>query len=339
VTLRAGASDGEWRGSMVHRGWSRTDELERDAPRDALGLPARPVRIAVVRDPARAEDCADLVADEPEEVLRELAAARREHGGRRRSVPTFRRQGRHVRARLPRGDRPDVAFDATVRAAAPAQRARRARAPAGAPVLAIRASDLREKHRVRRVGRLLVLVIDISGSMGNELLELGKRAASQMLKEAYLKRDRVAMIVLRELSARVLFGPTASTQLARARLEKLPTGGKTPLAAGLAKAWQVVTRQLRRDAEVEPVVVIVSDCRANVGSRPGHASILAELDRIGEAMHAERRLRVVLLDATEPGKNDWHAQRLGRVSGAAMLKVHRLHGMSDDELRAICRGI
>ena len=112
-----------------------------------------------------------------------------------------------------------------------------------------------------------------------------------------------------------------------------------PLAAGLVEGWSLIQRALNKDRRVDPVLVLISDCRANVGSRPGYPAILAEIDRICAAVRNEPRLRVFLFDATEDGKNDSDALRLAEAAGARTLKVHRIRGLEDEELRALLRGI
>jgi magnesium chelatase subunit D len=333
---------------MVHRAFATTDEFVERAPRDGLPLP--PEGVAALRAVERIVDREEL----PEAALFVAAAElaremgrERPRSGRRRSVATERPEGRYVRARLPRGNG-DIAIDATVRAAATAgvsapataSATVSATASASAPiVLNVAPSDIREKQRARRIGRLLVFVVDLSGSMGDAMLALARRAALVLLGEAYVKRDRVALVAFREQMARVILPPTRSVELARRRLRALATGGKTPLGFGLRQAHLLIRRALAGEPRLEPVMVVISDGKANVGSREGYGAVIAEVGRVAAALRAEKRVRVVLFDATEDGKDDFHATELAEQTGAARLKVHRLSALGGAALRELLRGI
>jgi hypothetical protein len=87
----------------------------------------------------------------------------------------------------------------------------------------------------------------------------GQGAALSLLKAAYLRRDKVAVVVFEGEAARVLLAPTQSVELARARLRKLPVGGATPLAAGLKAAWDLVRTERLREPQTAPTLVLLSD--------------------------------------------------------------------------------
>jgi len=185
--------------------------------------------------------------------------------GRRLKRETRDGTGRYVRASLERLGR-EVALDATFRAAAPNQ-SRRDRSRLK---LVIAPADIREKVKVKTTGRLVLFAVDGSGSMGSLLrMREAKAAVLSLLAEAYQKRDRVGMITFRAEAAEVLLPPTNSVELANRCLEELPTGGKTPLAAGLIAAGQVVADELRRDPKLNPLVVLLSDGKPNISWRIG----------------------------------------------------------------------
>lgn len=73
--------------------------------------------------------------------------------------------------------------------------------------------------------------------------------------------------------------PTASPVLAQKNLRVLETGGATPFAHGLMKAWQIVTSERFKDPEIRPLLVILSDGEANVPYEHGrsHAKVREEL--------------------------------------------------------------
>ena len=159
----------------------------------------------------------------------------------------------------------DVALAATVRAAAPHQAARGREGPG----LLVRRGDLRENVREGREGNLILFLVDASGSMAaRRRISAVKGAVFSLLGDAYRRRDRISLISFRGDGAQVLLPPTSSVELAAARLERLPTGGRTPLAAGIEKAAEVLKRERLRDRDRRPLVVILTDGRATAGPDP-----------------------------------------------------------------------
>ncbi len=184
----------------------------------------------------------------------------RSAGGRR--TETESENGRYVGYRVPHGKPSSLALDATIRAAAAHQ------TPGGKFV--IRESDVREKVRERKVGNLIVFAVDASGSMGAEQrMSAVKGAISSMLTDAYQKRDRVSLVVFRGKNAEIVLPPTNSVVLAKERMEGIPTGGRTPLAAGLEDAHSVIVRELTKDQKIKPLLVVISDGRGNVSTGSG----------------------------------------------------------------------
>jgi magnesium chelatase subunit D len=337
VKLRRGAGDAE-RGSMGHGAFSRSDEMLSDGPRGSEDAVAPKRSIALSRSDLARHAVASDEAEEAEaasllEHIDGKMPLDRPRAGRRRSSPTEGRDGRHARSRLPQARGTiDLAFDATLRAAAPAQRSRPSTSTLA---VVVAAEDLREKQRVRKVGRLLVFVVDLSGSMAEAILAVARRAALLLLEEAYVKRDRVAMVAFRDVFADVLFAPTRSVDVARRCLLGLATGGKTPLSFGLVRGHTLIARALRSDPRQEPVMVVITDGKANVGSRAGHRAVLHELERTTAGLRAERRLRSIVFDATEDGKDDFEAMRLAESLDAPRLRLHRLRDLDQPSLRRL----
>ncbi|HSS11627.1 MAG TPA: VWA domain-containing protein, partial [Acidimicrobiales bacterium] len=180
-----------------------------------------------------------------------------------RRTPVEGPRGRLVGDRAP-GDGPvrSIALGATVRAST----ARRAvdRGRPDEPL--VQPSDVREAIRQQRVGNLVVLAVDGSGSMGaDRRIEAAKGAVVSLLLDAYQRRDLVALVTFRGDDAQVVLRPTGSVEVARARLRELPTGGRTPLAAGIRAALDVATSPHGRSASHEPLLVLVTDGRATSG--------------------------------------------------------------------------
>lgn len=201
--------------------------------------------------------------------------------GKRSLMVTSSCQGRYVRNRCPvNGDIKDIAIDATIRTAAPYQRYREKNGMA----IAINQSDVRVKIREKRTGNTIIFVVDASGSMGaNKRMKAVKGAVISMLNDAYQKRDKVGMIVFKNHSAELVLGVTRSVELAEKKLTALPTGGRTPLAAGLNMAFEVVKAGKIKDQDMLPVIVLISDGRATYSDRGK--------DAFDEAMKAAGRIR------------------------------------------------
>ncbi|MFI6081897.1 putative cobaltochelatase [Streptomyces sp. NPDC051217] len=173
--------------------------------------------------------------------------------------------GRTTGARRPRGALTKLHLAATVRAAAPHQRAR-GRSGRG---LVVRRDDLRQATREGREGNLVLFVVDASGSMAaRQRMSAVKGAVLSLLLDAYQRRDKVGLITFRGKDATVALPPTSSVDAAAVRLESLPTGGRTPLSAGLLKAQDVLRVERMRDPARRPLLVVVTDGRATGGADP-----------------------------------------------------------------------
>lgn len=251
----------------------------------------------------------------------------RRGSGKRSTTRTDLKQGRYVRASMPKGKIEDLAFDATIRAAAPFQRMRSENGCA----LNIQQEDLRQKVREKRIGNTFLFLVDASGSMGARTrMKAVKGAIFYMLQEAYQKRDKVGMIAFRRDKAEVLLPITRSVDLAQKCLQQMPTGGKTPLAEGLDTALMTLTAMNKKDKEQEPVLVLLTDGRANAGE-----------DAVKEAMRTAERLREsnvtsVVIDTETDFIKLGIAKNLAREMGATYFSLKQL---SQENIVHIVRNI
>ncbi|MFI1167822.1 putative cobaltochelatase [Streptomyces sp. NPDC020801] len=235
--------------------------------------------------------------------------------GRRSRART--EHGRTTGARRPRGALTKLHLAATVQAAAPHQRAR----GRSGPGLVVRRDDLRQATREGREGNLVLFVVDASGSMAaRQRMGAVKGAVLSLLLDAYQRRDKVGLVTFRGSAAEVALPPTSSVDAAAARLESLPTGGRTPLAAGLLRAHEVLRVERLRDPARRALVVVVTDGRATGGPEP-----VALAARAARLFAAGQIASVVVDCESGPVRLGLAGQLAGELGGTAVTL---------DELRA-----
>jgi magnesium chelatase subunit D len=219
--------------------------------------------------------------------------------------------GRLTGARTPSGQLQSLHLTATLRAAAPYQ-ARRGRQGAG---LELRRTDLREAVREGREGNLVLFVVDASGSMAaRQRMTAVKGAVLSLLTDAYQRRDKVALVSFRGTGAELLLPPTSSVEAAAQRLTELPTGGRTPLSAGLLRAAEVLRVEAVRDPARRALVVVVTDGRHTSGPAPELAAL--HLARSGAAS--------VVVDCESGPVRLGLATALGQQLGGLALRLEEL---------------
>jgi len=256
----------------------------------------------------------------------------RDRAGRRSQTKTDRKRGHYIQARLPKKDRvTDLAFDATLRAAAPHQKGRAREDVA----LALEKQDLREKVRVRRSANLILFVVDASWSMAvSERMEATKGAIMSLLTDAYQRRDRVGLIVFNKNDSNLVLPPTNSVLLAKKALQNIAVGGKTPLSAGLRMAYEVLRKESYTHPDVMPMMILLTDGAGNVSIT--NLPPQEEAQRIA-AMIRDEGVRSVVINMEHAAFDQGLAQRLadqldGPCHTLAELKADALYRTVLNEL-------
>ena len=245
----------------------------------------------------------------------------RRASGRRNVTITDSNAGRYVRSKMPEGKASSLALDATLRAAAPHQNSRRASSGSQNTVF-IEPWDIRDKVRESMSGSLVLFVVDASGSMGAQRRMVAvKGAIMSLLLDAYQRRDRVGLISFRGTRAELLLPPTNSVDLAKIHLQDMPTGGRTPLSAGLFKALEIIETERIKDRDVLPLLVLLSDGRGNVAL--GHDSPLDEA-YAGAGIIGEEKIPSVVVDTESGFLKLGMVQPVAEAMGAQYLKLEDL---------------
>lgn len=239
--------------------------------------------------------------------------------GKRTRTKTNSKSGRYIYPTMQRKNN-DFALDATIRAAAPYQKYRDKKNLA----ISIENEDIREKVRQKKVSNLIVFVVDASGSMGaNQRMIETKGAILSLLKDSYVKRDKIALVSFRKDKGEVVLPPTTSVERGYKLLETMETGGKTPLNSGISKGYEIIKRELRKNPNILPMMII-SDGKGNV-SLDKNSKPKEELMQIAKSVKEQKKINSMVIDIEKKGLMSFGiAKELAKNLDAQYIKIDDL---------------
>jgi len=223
-------------------------------------------------------DAARIIEDDFTFPLYEKAPAEQKHRkGKKNAVISSDKHGYYIHAVPADKDYTDIAPDATLRRAAVRQKGRGSGRSGEGRAILVKADDIMKKVRIRRNSSLIVFLMDLSWSMAvSRRMAATKKAITTILTKAYQFRDDVCLITFQKEGASLVIPPTHSVSLAERSMKKILIGGKTPLAAGLTEAYDVMKKEIPRYGRENIFLILLSDCEANVSFAGGEPQAEAE---------------------------------------------------------------
>jgi len=197
--------------------------------------------------------------------------------------------------------------------------------------LKIKGKHIHIKKRMGKSSYLIIFCVDASGSMGiKDRMETVKGAIYSILQTNYIHRDKVSLIVFRQDRAETILPPTRSTDLAYKLLKDIPTGGTTPLAAGLLKALDVAKEEIRKKSGYIPLIILLTDARGNVYFKDAIEDVL----KIGKEI-AQQEINLIVVDTEFSDVKLDFSKKLANVANAIYYHIDHLDRQNLDEVLTI----
>ncbi len=223
----------------------------------------------------------------------------------------------------------DIAFNETLNEAALDEQ--NLRAFKNGNKLEIKGKHIHIKKRMGKSSYLIIFCVDASGSMGiKDRMETVKGAIYSILQTNYIHRDKVSLIVFRQDRAETILPPTRSTDLAYKLLKDIPTGGTTPLAAGLLKALDVAKEEIRKKSGYIPLIILLTDARGNVYFKDAIEDVL----KIGMEI-AQQEINLILVDTEFSDVKLDFSKKLANVANAIYYHIDHLDQENLNEILTI----
>ena len=239
------------------------------------------------------------------------------------------KHGRPVRSRMPSGDIGSIHLPSTIMAAIVRQ------GSAGSLPIGITRDDIRESVFTGHTPLTIILVIDVSLSMKGSMEQV-REFIERIESETRGSKDRTGIIAFKDSGAVEVQAPTTNWNKIYRALSRLKISGLTPLAEALKKAMETIRRERMRNADIEPLVIIVSDFAPNIplaqSAGPGHVEYTPVQDLVrASRMLRKQKVRLACVNVDKEQKR-W-PQFLKRpyheaLELAAMLRA-RKEGLSD----------
>ena len=262
----------------------------------------------------------------PDDLLAKLIGKdRRAAGSGQGAERTSFSRGRPLPSRPGKPDsRARLDILATLQAAAPWQRLRKA----SVGRLAIHKEDLRVRRYRERSERVLIFLVDASGSAAMARLAEAKGAAEILLSEAYRSRDHVGLITFRGAEAECVLEPTRSLVRAKRLLGGLPGGGTTPLAAALRQGAEQAA--LARKKGLSPQIVLMTDGRANraLDGSTDRNSAREDASRMAKWLRADN-VPALVVDSGLRSSSD--LAEIARILDAEIIRLPKGQGASGSD--------
>jgi len=229
-----------------------TEVLEKNSEINKTEIPTSPKeKTFKIEEEIRTQKFLNVIRRRQDKVIRYSY-------GKRMKSYVKNKSGKYTRFKIPSGTISDIALDATIRNAA-------LNCVRHGTVFKVTHENLREKVREGKISALFVMVVDASGSMGAEdRMKFAKGLVLNIMNDIYQNRDEIALVAFRKEDAKVLLLPTSSIDLAIECLKDLPTGGKTPLSAGILKGIQIIEIEKRKKSQILPLMILITDGKGNV---------------------------------------------------------------------------